>query len=197
MDLDTVQVGYVTESPSMFHEERIRAFDGPDSTPVSGFGEKVTTATSDISGLGAVNDFGRGGSADWKETGIQNFASLVSSRFSYLGGLQNLESDWVSGGAVKPSPSAIFRSKALLFSIGKKVMSEEISLIPRLVMGPTPSGGIIVELHADDDNAINVTITNDDRVELEVLYGGCYFEVNISESELIGMVTAQYASISR
>ena len=76
-------------------------------------------------------------------------------------------------------------------------MSEEISLIPRLVMGPIPSGGIIVELHADDDNAINVTITNDDRVELEVLYGGCYFEVNISESELIGMVTAQYASITR
>ena len=65
-------------------------------------------------------------------------------------------------------------------------------------MGPVPSGGIIVELHADDDNAINVTITNDDRVELEVLrYGGCYFEVNISESELIGMVTAQYASITR
>ena len=64
-------------------------------------------------------------------------------------------------------------------------------------MGPIPSGGIIVELHADDENAINVTITNEDHVELEVLYGGCYFDVNISGSELIGMVTAQYASISR
>ena len=197
MDLDIVQVGYVTESPSIFHEERVRAFDGPGSTPVSGFAEVVEPATSDISGHVAVDDFGRGRSADWKETGLQNFASLVSSRFSYLGGLQNLEPDWVSGGAVKPSSSVIALSQALLVSIGKKVISEEVSLIPRLVMGPVPSGGIIVELHADDDNAINVTITNDDRVELEVLYGGCYFDVSISESELIGMVTAQYASITR
>ena len=197
MDLDTVQVGHVTESPSVFNEDRTGSFDSPNSTPVSGFGEKVAPATSDISGLVAINDLGRGQSADWKETGLRNFASFVSNRFSYLGGLKNLEPDWVSGGAVKPSPSAIVHSKALLVSIGKKVLSEEISIIPRIVMGPIPSGGIIVELHADEDNAINVTITNEDQVELEVLYGGCYFDVNISGSELIGMVTAQYASISR
>ncbi len=197
MDLDTVNVGYVTESPSVFHEDRTGSFDSLDPTPVSVFGAKAAPATSDISGLGAVSDLGRGRSADWKETGLRNFASLVSNRFSYLGGLQDLEPDWVSGGAVKPSPSALFLSQKLLVSISKKVISEEVSLIPRIVMGPIPSGGIIVELHADDENAINVTITNEDRVELEVLYSGCYFDVNISRSELIGMVSAQYASISR
>ena len=56
---------------------------------------------------------------------------------------------------------------------------------------------MIVELHADDENAINVTIANDDHVEVEVLYGGRYFDVDIRGSEVIGMVTAQYASISR
>ena len=198
MDLDIVQIPYVKESPSVFNDDEVRAFNTPEATPVSGFGEKVGTPdTSDISVFGSVNYPSRGRSGDWKETGIQNFASLVSNRFSYLGGLQNLESDWISGGAVKPSSSAIFLSQALLVSISKKVISEEVSLIPRIVMGPIPSGGIIVELHADDDNAINVTIMNDDRVDLEVLYGGYYFEINLSGNELIGMVTSQYASISR
>ena len=198
MDLDTVRVPYVKESPSVFNDDEVRAFNTPEATPVSGFGEKVgTPGTSDISVFGDVNDLRHGRSGDWKETGLRNFASLVSNRFSYLGGLQNLESDWVSGGAVKPSSSAIFLSQALLVSISKWVISEEVSVIPRIVMGPIPSGGIIVELHADDDNAINVTITNDDRVELEVQYGGYYYEFNLSRNELIGMVPSQYASISR
>ncbi len=198
MGLDIVQVPYVKESPSVFNDDKVGAFNTPEATPVSGFVEEVRTPdTSDISSFGAVNYLSRGRSDDWKETGLQSFASLVSNRFSYLGGLRNLERDWVSGGAVKPSSSAISLSQELLLYIRKKVSSEEFKLIPRIVMGPIPSGGIIVELHADDDNAINVTITNDDRVYLEVLSGGCYFEVNISGNELIGMVTSQYASISR
>ena len=198
MDLDTIQVPYVKESPSVFNDDEVRAFNTPEATPVSGFGEKVGTPdTSDISVFGAVNDLGHGRSGDWKETGLQNFASLVSNRYSYLEGLLDLEPDWVSGGAVKPASSAITLSQALLLYIRKKIISEELSLIPRIVMGPIPSGGIIVELHADDDNAINVTIANDDHVELEVQSGGYYFEVNLSKNELIGTVTSQYASISR
>ena len=198
MELDIVQIPYVKESPSVFNDDEVRAFNTPESTPVSGFGEKVGTPdTSDISVFGSVNYPSSGQSGDWKETGLQNFASLVSNRYSYLEGLLDLGPDWVSGGAVKPSSSAIILSQALLLYIRKKVVSEELSLIPRIIMGPIPSGGMIVELHADDDNAINVTIANDDRVELEVQYGGRYFEVNLSENELIGTVTSQYASISR
>jgi hypothetical protein len=198
MGLDTVQVHYEIDSPSVLSHHKVRVFNTPEATPVSGFVEEVRTPdTSDISSFGAVNYLSRGRSDDWKETGLRNFASLVSNRFRYLEGLQNLESDWVSGGAVKPSSSAIFLSQALLVSISKWVISEEVSVIPRIVMGPIPSGGIIVELHADDDNAINVTITNNGRVDLEVLYGGSYFEVNLSRNELIGMVPSQYASISR
>lgn len=198
MDLDIVQIPCVLDSPSVFSDDRVEVFNTPEATPVSGFGEKVGIPdTSDISVFGAVNYPSRGRSGDWKETGLQNFASLVSNRYSYLEGLLDLEPDWVSGGAVKPSSSAITLSQALLLYIRKKIISEELSLIPRIVMGPIPSGGIIVELHADDDNAINVTIGNDDHVELEVQSGGYYFEINLSENELIGTVTSQYASISR
>ena len=132
---------------------------------------------------------------EWKEEGLRSLAALISNRFGYLEGLENLEPDWASGGAVTPSASAIMRTKGLLAVIGRMIVHEEVSLIPRIVIGPTPSGGMIVELHAGDENAINVTIANDDHVEVEVLYGGHYFD--IQGSEVIGMVAAQYASISR
>ena len=198
MGLDTVQDPYVVDSPSAFNHHEEAVFNTPEATAVSNFVEEARTPdTPDISAFAAVNYHSHALSDDWKETGLQSFASLVSSRFSYLGGLRNLERDWVSGGAVKPSSSAISLSQELLLYIGKKVFSEEFRLIPRIVMGPTPSGGVIVELHADDANAINVTINNDDRVELEVQCGGYYYEFILSGNELNGTVTSQYASISR
>lgn len=198
MDLKTVEVSRAMDSPSVYSDTKESVFDLPEATPVSDFGDNFRNPhTSVFSDFGSVNYPCSSRSGDWKETGIRNFATFVSNRFSYLAGLQNLGANWVSGGGVKPSASAIFLSQALLSYIRKKVISEEVSLIPRIVMGPIPSGGILLELHADDDNAINVTISNDDRVELEVQYRGCYFEVNLPENEMIGTVTSQYASISR
>ncbi len=199
MGIDTVQVPYLNEwSPSVIWGGDVRAVNLLDATPVSGFGEKPCILdVSDISHFYADNNLGRGRSGNWKETGIRNFSSLVSDRFRYLQGLQNLEPDWISGGADKPSNSAIFLSQLLLGYINQKVITEEIALIPRIVMGPIPSGGIIVELHADDENAINVVITNDNRVDLEVLFGGRYFEHNIKGNELLGMVISQYETLSR
>ncbi len=198
MGLDTVQDPYKIDSPSAFSHHKVAMFNTPEATPVSDFVEEVRNPDApDISSFGAVNYHSHALSDDWKETGLQSFADLVSSRFSYLGGLRNLERDWVSGGAVKPSSSAIGLSQDLLLYIGKKVTSEEFKLIPKIVMGPIPSGGVIVELHADDSNAINVTINNDDRVELEVQCGGYYYEFILSGNELNGTVTSQYASISR
>lgn len=198
MDLAKVQAPHEVESPSVFNDREVRAFNPPEATPVSGFKDEVVAFdTSDISFFGHADYPSLGQSDDWRETGLRNFASLVSNRSSYLAGLQNLGANWVSGGGVKPSPSAIFLSQALLSYIREKVINEEVSLIPKIVMGPIPSGGILVELHADDDNAINVTISNDDRVELEVQYGGYYYEINLSGNELNGTVTSQYASITR
>ncbi len=198
MGLDTFQAPYEIDSPSALSNHKEAVFDKLQGTPVSIFVEEVRTPdTSDISAFGAVNYGSCARSDDWKEIGIQSFASLVSKRCSYLEGLRNLESDWVSGGAVNPSSSAILRSQELLLYIKRKIFSEELCLIPRIVMGPIPSGGILVELHADDDNSIHVTISNDDRVELEVQYGGYYYEFNLSANELNGTVTSQYASISR
>ncbi|MCY3773238.1 MAG: hypothetical protein OXG98_14630 [Gemmatimonadetes bacterium] len=198
MELKTLEYSNAMDSPSVFIDDKVEVFDVFEATTVSGFGDSVTIlGTSVVSSFGNVNFQSSGQPDDWNSTGLQNFASLVSSRCNYLEGLIELEPDWVSGGSVKPSTSAIYLSQALLRYIRTKVVRKELNVIPKIVMGPIPSGGIIVELHADDDNAINVTIPNDDRVEVEVQYAGYYFDVNLSENELIGTVTSQYASISR
>ena len=198
MELVTHDISYEIDSPSVFTNEKTGVFEMLEATTVSGFGDSVSTlGTSVVSSFGNVNYQSANLTGDWNTTGLQNFALLVSNRWNYLEGLRELESDWVSGSSVKPSPSAIYLSQALLLYLRRKVIRKEFSVIPKVVMGPIPSGGIIVELHADDDNAINVTIQNNDQVEVEVQYSGYYFDVNLSENELIGTVTSQYASISR
>ena len=64
-------------------------------------------------------------------------------------------------------------------------------------MGPVPSGGLAIELHADENNAINVTILNNREVELEVLHEGFYHEVRASRLELVARAIGRYASIAR
>ncbi len=198
MELRTLEFSNVIDSPSVFTNDIVEVFEIQEATAVSGFGDDVSTlGTSVISNFGNVNYQSSNQVGDWNTSALQNFASLVASRCNYLKGLVDLESDWVSGGSAIPSLSAIYLSQALLLYIRTKVIRRELSVIPKVIMGPIPSGGITVELHADDDNAINVTIPNDDQVEVEVQYAGYYFDVNLSENELIGTVTSQYASISR
>jgi len=198
VELRTVEYPTVKDSPSVFDNDKVGVFDTQEVTTVSGFGDSVSIlGTSVVSSFANVNYNSFYQTGDWNTTGVQHFSSLVSNRCNYLEGLTELEPDWVSGGSVKPSSSAIYLSQALLLYIRTKVIRKELSVIPKVVMGPIPSGGIVVELHADDSNAINVTIPNDDQVEVEVQYAGYYFDVNLSENELIGSVTSQYASISR
>lgn len=198
MELKTLDYSYAMDSPSVFSEDNVEVIDVLEATTVSGFGDSVSVpGTSDVSSFGNVNYQSSSQLGDWNTTGLQNFASLVSSRCNYLEGLTELEPDWVSGSPTKPSTTAIYLSQALLRFIRTKVIRKEYSVIPKIVMGPIPSGGIIVELHADDDNAINVTIPNNNQVEVEVQYAGYYSDVNLSENEFIGTVTSQYASISR
>ena len=198
MELETLEFSNVTDSPSVFADANEGVFGIPKATSVSDFDGSVSVPeTSVVSSTGSVDRQNSGQAGDWNTTGLWNFASLVSSRCRYLEGLMDLEQDWVSGNSVRPSSSAIYLSQALIRYVKTLAIRKKISVFPKIVMGPIPAGGIVVELHADDDHAIYVTIPNDDQVEVEVQYAGYYFDVNLSENELIGTVTSQYASISR
>lgn len=62
---------------------------------------------------------------EWKEEGLRSLAALISNRLGYLEGLENLEPDSASGGAVNPSASTIMRTKGLLTLMGRMAVHAE------------------------------------------------------------------------
>ena len=72
----------------------------------------------------------------------------------------------------------------MLRAIQRRV-SEGLDVLPRLVMGPSAAGGVCVELHADQDNAIYVAVNNDATIEIDVQYRGFFF-TSEAKGEMLG-----------
>ena len=103
---------------------------------------------------------------------LTSFYQLVVSRKKYLDTLPSLGENWISGNSTPPSRVVIEKSKMLLdafnsYLIQKKQQGIQID-VPKLVMGPIPTGGIGVEFHANSENALYVSIYNNDAVEIDL-----------------------------
>jgi len=109
---------------------------------------------------------------------LAGFNQLVNDRKEYLGKLPKLNENWISGKSSLPSGEVIEKSKNLLddfnnYLIRKKRQNMQID-IPKLVMGPIPTGGIGVEFHVNSENALYVNIHNNSSVEIEIKYYDFY-----------------------
>ncbi len=146
---------------------------------------------------------------DWKEPSSKNplitdvkwneilqYSQLVSERIDYLSGLQRLKKDWVSGFSETPSESTINASKALLLSFRNYVQHRKALRLPKLVLGPIPSGGVSLEFHIDESNALFVSIRNGKVPEIEVKYADYYFTFEIETKKLPARLMDQYEAIT-
>jgi len=109
---------------------------------------------------------------------LASFYQLVVSRKKYLDMLPSLGENWISGNSSLPSRAVIEKSKKLLdafnsYLVWKKQQGTQID-VPKLVMGPIPTGGIGVEFHVNSENALYVSIYNNDMVEIEIKYFDFY-----------------------
>jgi len=107
----------------------------------------------------------------WYEK-LSCFYQLVNTRKEYLDGLPSLGENWISGNSSPPSREVIENSKKLLdtfnsYLVQKKQQGTQID-VPKLVIGPIPTGGIGIEFHADSENVISVSIFNNNTVEIEL-----------------------------
>ena len=137
----------------------------------------------------------------WKSADIQqrfqkSFVSLLNRRQGYLDGLHNLNREWITGGGEVPNSNVILAAKTLLRYIENQARIFILNVIPRLVIGPLPSGGITVELHAEEDSALFVTIKNNETVEIDVKYRGYYTSIDTDQLGLGNKVLSRYESIS-
>jgi hypothetical protein len=109
---------------------------------------------------------------------LTSFYQLVVSRKGYLDTLPSLGENWISGNSTPPSRAVIEKSKMLLdafnsYLVQKKQQGTQID-VPKLVMGPIPAGGIGVEFHANSENALYVSIFNNETVEIELKHFDFY-----------------------
>lgn len=132
----------------------------------------------------------------WRLELQKGFASVLKQRAIYLDSLESLEAGWISGMGEVPSKDVISSSKALLLFFENHVRKNVLSVIPRLVIGPSPRGGIGIEFHAEQDSAIFVTLSNDGSVEVDTKYHGYYSSYETSSEGIGTNVFAQYGAIT-
>ena len=86
---------------------------------------------------------------------------------TYRRQLENLPEDWCSGGSRKPNARTVDLLQILWVVFGD---------IP-IIIGPSPAGGVALEYWCGKNHAIMMSVDNDLRLTMEMMYGGAYFDV--------------------
>jgi hypothetical protein len=130
----------------------------------------------------------------WKAS-IDSFKQVIIKRKNYLDKLPSLSEGWISGEGKAPTASSTEIAKHLLSCIANN--AQWFKGLPKIVMGPLPSGGVAIEFHKDEDNALFISISDDGCIELDVEKNGYFFETITSYQNLFSSVIEKYGAISR
>lgn len=98
----------------------------------------------------------------------RDFLHLVKSRCEYLDSLKSLRSDWISGSSSAPAIEAVDFSKRILIDFSTWLDARTNLPIPKLIMGPIPTGGIGIEFIVEDKFKLYLNVFNNLSVELTV-----------------------------
>lgn len=124
------------------------------------------------------------------------FSRLLTDRKSYLSSLDEIGSDWISGNAEPPSTEICLACKKFLHTFERNIFSKYASPeIPKLVMGPIPSGGVGIEFYWSKNN-LYLSFHNDETVDITIESGGEFkeYDLTLQEfSEEIGMLLDEVA----
>ena len=123
----------------------------------------------------------------WYDVELAGFNQLVAIRKEYLVMLTSLDENWISGKSSLPSHEVIKKSKNLLddfnnYLVRKKKQKIQID-IPRIVIGPIPTGGIGVEFHINSENALYISIHNNRTIEIELKYYDYYSTIEPTDPD--------------
>ncbi|RJG36725.1 Panacea domain-containing protein [Motilimonas pumila] len=118
------------------------------------------------------------------------FSRLIAKRKSYLSSLDQIGDDWISGGAAAPTKEICIACKKFLHTFERDLFAKHAAPnIPKLLLGPIPTGGVGIELHLEDKN-IYLHFHNNSQVEVSIEVADSFNEYDISLeefSEEVGM----------
>jgi len=126
----------------------------------------------------------------------QKYISLISSRKSYLQGLVELGDDWITGDCIAPNKESITLASKIL-TISKDILNKNQKLsIPKLILGPIPSGGVGIEFVQNNENKMFVTIHHNNFVEIDVEIDGSFEEHEEDYQSAIGKYEQLFGSFA-
>lgn len=124
------------------------------------------------------------------------FSQLLTQRKAYLSSLDQIGDNWISGGAVAPTKEICTACKQFLHDFERNLFSRYAApKIPKLIMGPIPTGGVGIELYLSDIN-LYVHFHNNKQIEISIETNGEFMEYDIALdafSEEIGLFLERIA----
>lgn len=103
-----------------------------------------------------------------------NFTKLLTNRSIYLDSLSSLNKNWIDGNSELPDVSSLNIGKMFLSSFAYLINTKKNIPIPKVIMGPIPSGGLCFELHINKSNAMYITIFNGGTIDIDIKYYDYY-----------------------
>lgn len=124
------------------------------------------------------------------------FKSLIQNRRAYLRELQNLGDNWLSSPSKSPNQASTVLASNILSLVRSLVNHSATNEIPKLVMGPIPSGGVGVEFVLNDEKRLFVNIYNNNLVEFDIESSGFFTEEDSSFDEALDAFNKIYMELS-
>ena len=131
---------------------------------------------------------------NWAIVEKQNFALLLMNRKKYLDSLSSLNNNWINGKSEIPSQISLSVGKRFLSDLTRLILNKRNLPIPKIIIGPIPSGGICFELHINENNAMYVSIFNEGTIDIDLKYYDYYY--SITESMDANKIIYQYRLIN-
>lgn len=105
------------------------------------------------------------------------FCQQIESRVAYLNNLPSIGDNWISGGANAPSSEVCSAAARFLKHYQRHMFANNARPeIPKLIMGPIPSGGVGLELETSV-RTVYVNFYNDKNIEIDIDTNGEFAEI--------------------
>jgi len=111
-----------------------------------------------------------------------DFREIGKKRKKYIENLSDLKDGWDGENSIKPSAEVIKKFQELVTNLVFMTLSNNIKVLPVMVMGPIPRGGFSIEFRIDDDIFV-VRRLNSGEYSLEVMQGNYYCDYKIDDCD--------------
>lgn len=111
------------------------------------------------------------------------FSKLLTNRIQYLSSLHEVGSDWISGRSVAPTEDICVACSQFIKTFERSLFSTHATpKIPKILMGPIPTGGVGIELYLENKN-LYLHFHNNEMVEVSIESNEKFDEYDISIGE--------------